>query len=138
MLFLIHIFQNLFIGHQHTLGHLTADFIVELGIGDHGADKIHSQGLGPLFLGEVILSVGFEELVIRTHEATHLIDQIPEDFHAAHTQEVLGAGILVSQRIGQAFCQTVNGGIGAYLVGGKAGPTWARPSRIICRLVSRL
>ena len=118
---LVQLFQDLGIGHQHTLGHGAVHFLMELGIGDHGSHQIHGQTFGPLLLGEVVLTVSLEKLVVCPHEAAHLVDQVPEDLHTANTQEILGAGIFVRQGIGQIGAQSIDRCIRVLLIRGNTG-----------------
>jgi len=115
------ILQNFGIGHQHAFVHFAVHFTVELWIGDHKAYQIHGKALGPLLLGEVILTVFLEELVVSPHEAPHLVNKIPEDLHTANTVEVLGTGIFVFQGIVQIGGKGIDGSIGVNFIGGDTG-----------------
>ena len=42
-----------------------------------------------MLLGEVVLAVALEELVVGPHQTAHHVDEVPEDLHSAH----LGAGL---------------------------------------------
>ena len=74
-----------------------------------------------MLLGEVVVeAVSPIEPVIGPHEALHLVDEIPEDLHAAHAEEILRLLIAVLDGVGQRLGQPVDLRLRVRLIGGHA------------------
>ena len=73
-----------------------------------------------MFLGKVVLAVGFEELVVGAHEAAHHVDQVAEDLHAAHAQEVLRRGVARFHGVGEGSAEAGDVGVHVSFVCGHA------------------
>ena len=65
--------------------------------------------------------MALEELVVGPHQTAHHVDEVPEDLHSAHTEEVLRRGVSGLHRPAEGGGETVYGRVGIGLVGGHAG-----------------
>ena len=59
--------------------------------------------------------------MVSPHHPLHLVNEIAEDLHTAHTVEILRPGILVFQGVGKLLRKGIDGGIGILFIGGDAG-----------------
>ena len=120
-MFLPCLIQDFAIGHQHAVGHGRTCLGFDLGACQESTHCVHGQHLGPLLLGEVILTVGLIEFVVGPHHALHEPDQVPEDLHTADAVEILGRQVFLLQGVGQLGAELIDGGIGVLGVGGDGG-----------------
>ena len=100
--------DDFLVGGNHPFTHLAAQLALQFGIVHHSSHKVHHPGGPPLLLGEVVLAMALEELVVGAHQTPHHVDKVPEDFHSADTEEVLGRGVLSFHGIGYRCSKRVN------------------------------
>ena len=102
------VLKQVFVRCDHALVEFVAHFGADCAVVHHPTHKVHLQGCSPFLLREVILTVGLEELMVSTHHASHLIDQISEDLHTAHSKEVLRKDKAVGHGITKHCCHLTN------------------------------